>query len=64
MTADLTGVASVGGGPRRDHPSATGVDGASLYDPDKVWRCDSCGQLYRYDQNGTRVNLKEPTASA
>lgn len=25
------------------HESLTGVDGTDVMDPDKVWRCDSCG---------------------
>lgn len=33
-----------------EHWSATGVDDTPIEDPDKVWRCDGCGWLYRSAQ--------------
>jgi hypothetical protein len=30
-----------------EHLSATGIDDTPLANPNKVWRCDGCGMLYR-----------------
>lgn len=37
-----------------DHPSATGIDQAT--GPEKVWRCDVCGWLYRSVRDETGID--------
>lgn len=45
-----------------EHDSATGVDQAP-FGPDKVWRCDECGWLYRSVPIDGSLTMTVPAAS-
>jgi hypothetical protein len=56
--ANLAGAAG-GVDERCEHLSATGVDQATD-GPDKVWRCDACGRLYRTVPRGDGLSIDVP----